>query len=159
MQFNILNLSKPQSLYSLGMKPCIFSKTQNQLTGRDWFRGGEDVKYFQNEIPRKTNSQGNGNIHGNNNVLYNNNGAGEGLEYYFTLSFVYEFEQDESEVWFAQAAPYSFSDLQKDLASVTAKAHGQACLNILCKELSGSPVPMVTITDNVETYLDYYDQC
>jgi len=27
----------------------------------------------------------------------------------------------------------------------------------LCKELSGSPCPMVTITENVDTYLDYYD--
>jgi len=92
-------------------------------------------------------------------VLYNNNGAGEGLEYYFTLSFTYEFDFDETEVWFAQAAPYSFSDLQRDLISVSEKSPGQSCLNILCKELSGSPVPMITITDNVETYLDYYDQC
>ena len=28
-------------------------------------------------------------------MLYNNNGAGEGLEYYFTLSFWYEFEYEE----------------------------------------------------------------
>ena len=31
-------------------------------------------------------------------------------------------------------------------------------VNILCKELAGSPVPMTTITDNVDTYLHYYDQ-
>jgi hypothetical protein len=28
----------------------------------------------------------------------------------------------------------------------------------MCKELSGSPVPMVTVTDNIESYIDYYDQ-
>ena len=71
------------------MKPCIYSKMQHQQTGRGWFRGGEQIKYFQNDIPRKTNT--NANI-GNNNFLYNNNGAGEGCEYYFTLSFIYEFD-------------------------------------------------------------------
>lgn len=111
IQFNILNLAKPQSLYQLGMKPCIYSKKHNKLYGKEWFRGGDDVKYFQNEIPRKSNFHGNG----NNQFLYNNNGAGEGLEYYFTLSFIYEFAEDEDEVWFAQAIPYSYGDLQKDL--------------------------------------------
>jgi hypothetical protein len=47
--------------------------------------------------------------------LYNNSNAGEGLEYYFTLSFVYEFDEDEEEVYFAQAVPYTFTDLQKDM--------------------------------------------
>ena len=92
-----MNLAKPQSLYQLGMKPCIYSKKHNKLYGKEWFRGGDDVKYFQNEIPRKSNFHGNG----NNQFLYNNNGAGEGLEYYFTLSFIYEFAEDEDEVWFA----------------------------------------------------------
>jgi hypothetical protein len=93
-----LNLAKPQSLYSLGMKICILSSYHKKKSGKDWFRGGEDIKYFQNDIPRKA-----ANHHGmgNNQVLYSNSGAGEGLQCYFTLSFSYEFEEDEDEVWFA----------------------------------------------------------
>jgi hypothetical protein len=44
IQFNILNLAKPQSLYSLGMKICVKSSKKNN---NQWFRGCEDnVKYF-----------------------------------------------------------------------------------------------------------------
>lgn len=155
IQFNILNLAKPQSLYSLGMLPCIYSKKHYRETGKEWFRGGEDVKYFQNDIPRKT---GNAGV-GNNVILMNNNGAGEGLEFYFTLTFSYEFEEDEDEVYFAQAVPYTYSDLTKDLSSLQLKASPSNCLhlNILCKELSGTGVPLATITDQVDTFLDYYD--
>jgi hypothetical protein len=91
--------------------------------------------------------------------LYNNSGAGEGLEYYFTLSFIYEFEEDEDEVYFAQAVPYTFTDLQKDLIRMRDLTQGQNFMqyNILCKELSGSPCPMITITDNIDTYQNYYE--
>jgi hypothetical protein len=29
--------------------------------------------------------------------------------------------------------------------------------NILCRELAGTPCPMVTITENIDTYQNYYD--
>eukprot|EP00347_Sterkiella_histriomuscorum_P003123 403365502 len=159
IQFNILNLAKPQSLYSQGMKPCIYSKQQNQKTGRGWFRGGQDIKYFQNEIPRKTGNptaQYNG---ANSNFLYNNNGAGEGLEYHFTLSFVYEFEEEEDEVWFAHAIPFTYTDLQHNLIKAQKVSVNKQILktNIMCKTLGGSPCPMITITEKIDTYLDYYD--
>jgi len=90
------------------MKPCVFSKKQNELYGKGWFRGGENIKYFQNEIPRKAHEHSTNHY---NSFLCNNNGAGEGLEFHFTLSFEYEFDEDEDEVWFAHAIPYTFSDL------------------------------------------------
>jgi hypothetical protein len=90
-------------------------------------------------------------------ILINNNGAGEGLEYYFTLTFEYEFEEDEDEVYFAQAVPFTYTDLHKDLVKMQELADNNLSLNILCKELSGTPVPLVTITDSIDTYLDYYD--
>ena len=30
--------------------------------------------------------------------------------------------------------------------------------NLLCQSLAKNPVPLMTITDNVETYLDYYEE-
>ena len=144
-----MNLAKPTSLYSLGMKICIKSDKYKE---RGWFRGGEDVKYTQNQIPRKAASH---HGMGNNQVLYSNSGAGEGLECYFTLSFTYEFEEDEQEVFFAQAVPYTFTDLQTDLLPLTTR--NQLSCNVLCKDLTGSPCPLLTITDNLCTYQDYYE--
>jgi len=31
-------------------------------------------------------------------------------------------------------------------------------MNILCYSLAKSPVPLLTITENVDTYLDYYEE-
>jgi hypothetical protein len=31
-------------------------------------------------------------------------------------------------------------------------------MNILCYTLGKSPVPLITITENVNTYLDYYEE-
>jgi hypothetical protein len=31
-------------------------------------------------------------------------------------------------------------------------------MNILCYTLGKSPVPLITITENVDTYLDYYEE-
>lgn len=81
------------------------------------------------------------------------------MEYYFTLSFIYEFDAEEDEVWFAQGIPFTYTDLQKNLIAMSEKAENKNILNynILCKELTGSPVPLITITDSVDTFLDYYD--
>ena len=151
-------MAKPQSLYTMGMKPSIYSKSQHAKDGKGWFRGGEDIKYFQNEIPRKHGHSASS--YGNNQILYNNNGAGEGSEYHYTFSFVYEFEEEEDEVWFANAIPYTFTDLQANLKDLTVQTANKHCFktNILCRDLTGSPCPMVTITDKVNTYLDYYDE-
>ena len=31
-------------------------------------------------------------------------------------------------------------------------------MNILCYTLGKSPVPLITITENINTYLDYYEE-
>lgn len=49
----------------------------------------------------------------------NNNGAGEGVENYYTFSFTYEFEPNQDdEVWFAHAIPYTYTDMQENLAEM-----------------------------------------
>ena len=53
IQFNILNLGKPYSLYKLGMKPVIFSRRKFEESGltqadvkKGWHRDCEDIKYY-----------------------------------------------------------------------------------------------------------------
>jgi hypothetical protein len=52
IKFNILNLGKTSSLYQEGMIPCIWSKRKYEQTGTGWFRGGSDISYTKNDIPR-----------------------------------------------------------------------------------------------------------
>jgi hypothetical protein len=91
IKFNILNLAKTSSLYQVGMKPCIWSKKKFETDGTGWFRGGDEITYQANDIPREKKEDPV--IRENNNTafLQNYNGYGEGIENYYTLSFKYEF--------------------------------------------------------------------
>ena len=100
------------------MLPCIWSKRKHDKDGQGWFKGGEDITYTQNDIPRETENNTVGqpmkkmqtNENNNNAFLYNNNGFGEGVDFYFTFSFSYEFvPNQDDEVWFAHAVPSTYT--------------------------------------------------
>ena len=98
------------------MKPCIWSKNRNINDGIGWFRGGENITYVQNQISRYDNEANPPKVMGNNNFLMNQNGAGEGVDFYYTFSFTYEFEANvEDELYFAHAVPYSYTLMQERL--------------------------------------------
>lgn len=125
IKFNVLNLAKTASLYQEGMMPCIWSKKRHEEDGTGWFRGAVDITYTQNDIPRYTESEEIAQA-GHNSFLYNNNGAGEGVDNYFTLSFKYEFEPNQNdEVWFAHAIPYTYTRMQKHIKQIVDKEENQ----------------------------------
>lgn len=151
------------------MKPCIWSRRRNQNEGTEWFRGGSDISYTKNSIPRDTEVDDMGRVgkpmysneNNNNAFLYNNNGAGEGVESYFTFSFRYEFTPNQDdEVWFAHAIPHTYTEQQLKLLELKNNPDYADCLrmNILCLTLARNPVPLVTITDNISTYLDFNEE-
>ena len=45
VKFNILNYSKPDSLFSYGMKISIYSEKQAE---KGWHKGGKDISYQSN---------------------------------------------------------------------------------------------------------------
>jgi len=47
-KFNILNLSKPTSLYNKGMKVLIFSRKKESSEDIGWYRGATDIRYYKN---------------------------------------------------------------------------------------------------------------
>lgn len=89
------------------------------------------------------------NENNNNAFLYNNNGAGEGTDYYYTLSFKYEFEPNQDdEVWFAHAVPSTYTQMQENLLKIRNNEDYKSFLkmNILCLSLAKNPLPLITIT-------------
>lgn len=88
--------------------------------------------------------------------LLNNNPSGEGTDNLFTLSFDYRFEHPGDEVWFAHAVPYTFTTMQR-LIKRKLTDHRESIMRaeILCNSLGGMPVPLITITDDVKSYLSY----
>lgn len=45
VKFSIINNVKPGSLYSDGMKPCVWTESS-----KDWEWKGENISYFWNDI-------------------------------------------------------------------------------------------------------------
>jgi len=52
VKFNIMNFSKPNSLHNMGMKIMIYSEQKHSTNKTGWFRGGDDIIYFQNHLVR-----------------------------------------------------------------------------------------------------------
>ncbi len=47
-RFNIVNLMKPDSTYTNGMRPLIYSVKEAEATGIGWQRDGFNIAYYQN---------------------------------------------------------------------------------------------------------------
>ncbi len=94
----------------------------------------------------------------NNKFLLNSNRHGEGAENYYTLSFDYRFQHVDDEVWFAHAVPYTYTDMQNSIKQMMVGTGDIMRAEILCNSLSGMPVPLLTITENVDSYLRHEDQ-
>lgn len=46
VKFNLLNHTKPNSLFNFGMKVLVFSEQMNKADGTGWHRDGHDIAYF-----------------------------------------------------------------------------------------------------------------
>ena len=87
--FNIMNFTKPDSLFNFGMKVSVYSETMAEQ-GTGWFKGGERISYFGNGIRKDIN-------------YYS--------KQYYTCTFTYKFQHDDDTVYFAYCVPYTYTDL------------------------------------------------
>mmetsp|Transcript_25116 Transcript_25116/g.44018 ORF Transcript_25116/g.44018 Transcript_25116/m.44018 type:complete len:893 (-) Transcript_25116:460-3138(-) len=130
--FTILNLMKPFSLYSEGLRPVIFSRAASELHGEGWTRGGTNIQYFENSMPKP--------------------GGG----YYYSLRFKYTFEYAEDEVSFAHCYPYTMQDLQQLLAKHIES--DSLRVDSLCETLGGNTMPVLTVTKDISTYCSWEEE-
>ncbi len=52
VKFNLLNHTKPDSLFNYGMKVLVFSEQLNKSEGLGWHRDGHDIAYYQNSFKK-----------------------------------------------------------------------------------------------------------
>ena len=48
MKINIVNMTKPESSYTKGMQPLVFSTKRFKKTGTGWHRAGKNITYVRN---------------------------------------------------------------------------------------------------------------
>nr|XP_032631755.1 cytosolic carboxypeptidase 2 isoform X4 [Chelonoidis abingdonii] len=121
-RFSIVNLMKPKSLYSMGMKPLLYSQRDAQTRGVGWRREGGDIRYYRC--------------------------SSEESQAMYCLTWTVCFPHDHDTCYFAHFYPYTFSDLQRYLLAVASDPiRSQYCkLRVLCSSVAGNTVYLLTIT-------------
>jgi len=125
IKFNIMNFTKKDSLFNIGMKVLIFSEKENEASQLGWFRGGTDISYYENNIRRPGSSK-----------------------HFYSLSFNYKFPCNEDTVYFAYCFPYTYSDLMQDLSALESDSFVSSIMSrkLLCDSIGGNRCELLTIT-------------
>jgi hypothetical protein len=88
-RFNIVNIIKKSVFYQQGMLISIFSLKKMHYENVQWFKGGDNVTFTVSEFSRDHHEE----------------------QRYYCLSFEYNFEYENDEVYFAASQPYTYSRL------------------------------------------------
>jgi cytosolic carboxypeptidase protein 2/3 len=134
--FNIMNFTKPDSLFNYGMKVSIYSEkraagmnSDDQVVneGVGWFKGGERISYYNNGIKKDVN-------------YYSKS--------YYTASFSHKFTHDDDVVYFAFCIPYTYTDMMQDLYDIEQDPKRREIITrkTMCKSLAGNDCELLTIT-------------
>ncbi len=139
IQFNIVNLLKSSSLYNKGMRPWVKSGSE------EWSPSCTDIKYYWNQFLRNRWKHPPVECSGNELNQY----------YLFTLSFKYTFPPRSQWVSFAHAIPYTYSGLDSYIKKLSHDETFNSFLRVgsLCLTLGGNICPFLTITSDVNSYL------
>ncbi|KAM4748698.1 cytosolic carboxypeptidase 3 [Rhinophrynus dorsalis] len=123
-RFTIVNLMKPTSLYSHGMRPLMYSEVEASTRKIGWYRIGEEIKYYRNNL-------------------------GQGDQSYFSLSWTFRFPHSMDTCYFAHCYPYTYSKLQDYLSDIASDPErSKYCkIRVLCHSLAGNIVYILTITN------------
>lgn len=130
IRFNIVNLTKPDSLFNLGMRPVVYSSCNAALKGIGWTRAGSDICYYVNNFDRTNN-------------------AGEGISSYFTLSFTLDFQTPADTVLIAYSYPFTMTDYRQHINHLLSKPKISSILRQfkLCTTLGGEDCDLLVITN------------
>ena len=130
VRFNIVNLTKPDSLFNLGMRPVVYSCWDALSTGTGWIRSGTDIAYYVNPHVR-------------------NNSSGEGVSNYYTLSFTLEFHNAQDTYLIAYSYPYTHTDYKTHMAKLMERPGINHIMRQyrLCQTLGGNDCNLVVITN------------
>jgi len=129
VRFNIINFTKPDSLFNMGMRPVLYSTADAASRGTGWVRSGTDISYYCSQYPR-------------------NNAQGEGQLFYYALSFTMEFHNASDTYFIAYCYPYTYSDCTELLQRLcTPDCKDRIRKTIVCKTIAGNDCEMAIITN------------
>ena len=148
IKFNILNLMKPDSLYNYGMKPWVKSQHLQKLEGKGWHRDCSEISYKRNSILRNRSKVPPPSLKSNKKLAH---------YYFFTLSFTYTLKEDNDQLSFAHAVPYTYNGNLLPFLNQIGREHNYhpyLRIGTLCKTLARNDCKMLIITDKIKSYRD-----
>ncbi|TNN00524.1 hypothetical protein fugu_011770 [Takifugu bimaculatus] len=129
--FTIVNLMKSSSLYSVGMRPLLYSERAAKETSVGWRRTGSNIRYFRscNQVDEPA-------VKSSDTVTLH------------SLTWTVQFPYDSDTCYLAHCYPYTYSHLQRYLRGVASNpAITSYCmLRVLCHSLAGNAVYVLTVT-------------
>ena len=135
IKLNVVNLTKPDSLFNQGMQPLTFSLTKAKNKGQGWVRAGRDINYFPNGYSRKEAA-----------------GAkdAEATSTYFTLTFTLRFSTPGDSTLVTNAYPWTYADHRAHLALLLSSPYVRRHVtpSVLCQSLGDLDCDMWTITED-----------
>lgn len=95
-KFNIVNMEKPTSEFSRGMRPLFYSEKDATQSGLGWVRCGRDICYYPNQFAKKS----------------------DPTRTFYTLSFTVQFPHVNDTSYFSVNYPYTVSMWKHHLAYI-----------------------------------------
>ncbi|TPX65802.1 hypothetical protein CcCBS67573_g08015 [Chytriomyces confervae] len=135
-RFDIVNLNKPKSLYSTGLKPLLYSDHLAAEKGIGWHRTGTNISYYTTPEFQCTAHDAEQSAHPKH-----------------TLSFTLHFPKRDDTVYIAHCFPYTYTDLQQDIQALKSDTHRSSLFRhtILAKSVAGNNLDLLTVTNPVST--------
>ena len=96
---SIVNFVKPESMYTDGMRPLFYSRTEEKKNAKGWFRVGDNIQYFPNS--RKFSK-------------------GSSYQHYHSLKFCITFPHADDECYLAMCYPYTYTDVKRHMRELSA---------------------------------------
>ena len=137
VKFNIVNLTKPDSLFNSGMQMVMYSKQNAVEKNLGWVRAGSEICYYPNQYPRRST-------------------AGEGESNYFTLSFTIEFPNPKDTYLLAYTYPYTHSDYLRHIDGIMNCTGSSNFIrrSKICRSLGGYDCDLLIVTNFLDNRID-----
>ena len=151
-KFNFINMLRGKSLYNMGMKPVMYSERAAAADGVGWTRTGDAVRYYRNQILRRTytdgTAPGDGGGGGSPKKSAGRKKKGK-MTTYFTLTVSFTVPHLDDTCYMAHHYPYPFSRLCADLAALETADGAAACMRtqVMTRTLHENALFLLTITD------------
>ena len=132
IRFNIVNLTKPESLYNEGLRPLLFDCGNRE---QGWRRTGNGIRYNKNMYSR---------------VVDNKSCKGGSGDTFMTLSFSVDFPSSGGTFLLAHSYPYTYTDVRRHIDTIMNddSKSGYITRSTLCMTLGKRQCDVLTITDH-----------